>query len=128
MQFDLDDLNPGTWFDLPEGGRICLRTLSAEQAAVIQKAAIKKKVEYKKGQRFEFDTVDDDKLGEMSYDMTILGWEGIESADGKEISCTPEMKFKLMQKSPKFAKTVRVFMEKLAEAEQAEAEAEETNL
>ncbi len=127
MQFDLENLNPGTWFDFPDGGRICLAYLSAEKANEIRKASIKKEIEYKKGQRFEFETVDEEKLSRMTYDATIQDWQGIESADGKVIPCASEMKYNLMQKSPTFAKTVRDLLEKLSEAEILEAEAERKN-
>lgn len=124
MKFDLENLNPGTWFDDGDGGRICLRSLSTEEATAISQKTTKKKVEYKAGQRFAFEETDDDKAFFLLWDTVIIAWEGIESADGKELECNTDNKMKLMKKSPVFARMVRGFLEKLTEldAEQKDEE------
>ncbi|MDD5353028.1 MAG: hypothetical protein PHS93_07715 [Candidatus Omnitrophica bacterium] len=128
MKLDLDNLNPGTWFDFPDGeGRICLKTLSFDEAMEISKATSKKKAEYKNNQRFAFDEIDEERQTEMTWDKTILSWEGLYSKDKKEIPCTKEMKINLMRKSPEFARMVRGFLETLTAAETAQAEIEEKN-
>jgi hypothetical protein len=127
MKFDLENLNPGTWFDFEDGGRICLRSLSTEEATAISKKVTKTKVEYKQGQRFSFEETDDDKAFSLMWDSVIVAWEGIETADGKPLECTTENKLKLMRKSPVFTRTIRGFLEKLTELETTEKEAEGKN-
>ena len=127
MKFDLENLNPGTWFDFEDGGRICLHSLSIEEATAISKKTTNIRVEYKQGQRFTIDVIDEDKAFSLMWDAVIVGWEGIESADGKALECTTENKIKLMKKSPVFARIVRCFLEKLGEIETTEKEAEEKN-
>lgn len=127
MKFDFGNLNPGTWFDLDGGGRICLRSLSTEEAIAISKKTTKTKVEYKAGQRFSFEETDDDKQFSLMWDAVIIAWEGVETADGKELECNTENKLKLMKKSPVFARMIRGFAEKLTELDAAEKEEEVKN-
>ena len=117
MIFDLENLNPGTWFDLPDGGRICLRILSLETALSISEA----------GQRFEVEDVNENKNLELTWDNIILEWEGIKTADGKPLPCTAEMKAKLMRGSPSFAKIVRDNLNHLNELEGTREEIERKN-
>ena len=129
MKFDLEDLNPGTWFDFPDGeGRICIRSLSSEDADAITRATSKKEAEYVEGTRYEYDVVDDDKLSDMTWDSCIVGWEGLMDSDGKDIPCTPDMKKKLMRGSPTFSRIVRRFLDKLRKAETSFKEKERKNL
>lgn len=127
MKFDLENLNPGTWFDLEGGGRICLRSLSTEEAIAISKKTTKNKVEYKQNQRFTFEETDDDKQFSLMWDAVIVDWEGIETADGKALECNTENKLKLMKKSPVFARIIRGFAEKLTELELIQKEEETKN-
>ena len=127
MKFDLDNLNPGTWFDLDGGGRICLHSLSTEEAIAISKKTTKPKVEYKNNQRFAYEEVDEDKQFSLMWDAVIVDWEGVETADRKPLECTTDNKLKLMRKSPVFARTVRGFLEKLTELEAADKEEEVKN-
>lgn len=127
MKFDLENLNPGTWFDFEDGGRICLRSLSTEEAMSITKKTTKPKVEYKYQQRFSFEETDEDKQFALMWDAIIVDWEGIETADGKIMDCTTENKVKLMKKSPVFSRAIRRFLEKLNELEAAEKEEETKN-
>ena len=127
MFFDLDNLNPGTWFDLPGGGKICLRILPLDDAFKISKEITKKRVEYKQGQRFEVEDVDEHRNLALTWDYIILDWEGVKSKDGKEIPCTTEMKARLMGGSPSFGKVVRDFVNHLNELEATEQEAEAKN-
>lgn len=125
MKFDLENLNPGTWFDDGDGGRICLRLLSPEEVTAIARKSIKKRVEYKHGSRFEYDEINDDLAFDLTFDACITDWEGQVTADGTDLPCTKENKLKLMRKSPAFAAMVKNNIEKLREAETVEkAEAE----
>ena len=126
MKIDTGNLNPGTWFDIPgDTGRICLRSLSFDDAARIRKATTKVKTEYKNGQRFEFEDTDDEKAAEMTWDACIVDWDGLTGADDAPIPCTSELKIKLMRNEPKFARIVSGMIEKL---KQAEAVADEADL
>ncbi len=127
MKLDLENLNPGTWFDLPDGGRICLRTLSQEEAAEIDRATVKKSAEYKGPHRYQIIETDELKRSDMVWERCIVDWEGIEAGDGKPLECTPDLKKRLMRKSPAFARMVMGFLAKLAEVEQADAETELKN-
>ena len=42
MQVNLENLNPGTWFEMEDGGRICLRVCAGDDYRAIRKAATKK--------------------------------------------------------------------------------------
>lgn len=107
MRFDMDNLNPGVWFDMPEEGRICLKVVSVSDAEEINKKCfIKKLVEYKDGKRYETELTDTDKASNMTYDKIIVDWEGLYDKNGTEIKCTPENKIKLMKGSPLFASFV----------------------
>ena len=127
MKFDLENLNPGTWFDDGDGGRICIRSLSTEEATAISKKTTTTKVEYKNGQRFAYEITDDDKAFSLMWDAVIVDWEGVVSADDKPLECTTENKLRLMRKSPVFARIIRGYLEKLVEAEAIEKDAEEKN-
>jgi hypothetical protein len=120
MKFDLENLNPGTWFDFPDGeGRICLRSLSFEEATEISKKTTKKRRDFgKQGQVYEYEERDDDTQFEMTWKACIVDWEGVYSADGVLIPCTDEFRLKLMKKSPGFARLVRDFLTQLTEAEE----------
>ncbi len=125
MKYDVENLNPGTWFDFPDGeGRICLRILSFEEAEDIRKKTVKHGVEYKKNQRFEFDVTDEGKQFELTWDSCIVGWENIQDAKGKDIPCETANKIMLMRGSPSFAHMVNEFLEKLTEIQEQEREIE----
>jgi hypothetical protein len=131
MRFDLNELNPGAWFDVvegkPEEGRICLRVANGEAIDDIRAQTIKKKVEYRRGQRFETEEVNDKLYSELLWDYTIVGWEGIADAEGKEIPCTRANKSKLMRGSLVFQRIVADNLDKLNEDLIKQQEAEEKN-
>lgn len=113
MEFDVTNLNPGTWFPLgkdEKDGRICLRICDAESLRQIRKQTVKKKVEFKKvegkPERFESADVNDDLQEELIWDYCIIDWEGILDKDKNPIPCTRENKIMLMNKSVTFAKIV----------------------
>ena len=117
--FALKDLNPGIWFkfneDDPESGEICVRPLNAQQMDAMRKKGIKKKVEYKHGQRFEVQETNDEVFQEMLWDYVIHDWKGLEDDDGTPIPCTTENKLRLVLEHAGFATGVGEFREKAAE-------------
>jgi hypothetical protein len=127
MIVDLENPNPGTWFDLPDEGRISLKTLSLEELSDIRKKAVKNKVEYKQGQRFEFDDIDEDKIFNLSAQSFIVEWEGIKTKDGIEMPCTNDNKVLLMRKAPSFSKFVKKCLEELNRLQEEETEIERKN-
>jgi hypothetical protein len=127
MIFDLEELNPATMFffddDDESKGGVELRVLNKDALDNINKKCIKKKVEYKKSQRYEFQEVNEKLHTEMMVDYTITGWAGLKDKAGTEIPCTLENKVKLMNGSTFFTQFYSAKMEILnqAIAEQGEA-------
>lgn len=117
----------GTWFEMEGGGRVQLRTLTADDLKTIRKATVKKRVEFKKVDgtpgRFEVEETDEDKQNEMFWDRVIVSWENLFDGKGEAIPCTKENKMLLILKSVKFSKFVgeslRVLQEQEAELEEA---------
>jgi hypothetical protein len=127
MKLDLENLNPGAWFDLPGGGRICLRVLSIDEANSIEKATVRRRPEYKDGRRFEVETSDTEKQFDMTWRACIVDWDGITDAKDAAIECTDEMKVALMRKSPDFARAVIGLLNRMKQADADAAEAAEKN-
>lgn len=127
MRFDMENLNPGTWFDLPDEGRICIKNLSLEDSDEIRVKTVKKTVEYKNGSRYEAENIDEKKASDMTWDKMIVDWEKIYDAKGDEVKCTRENKIKLLRGSPSFATCVMDCFKKLNIAVDAETEAETKN-
>ena len=125
--FDLDNLNPGVWIDYDEEGKakVCLRICAGDDLKYIRKKTVKKKVEYKNGQRFEFEETNDDLFREFLWDFCIVAWSGFIDKEGKEIPCTKENKILLMGKSIEFAKFLGEALEKIGEENKEAREEEE---
>ncbi len=120
MDFKVDDLNPGVWFDFAgeETGRVCLRCLNSDMLQDIRRRCEKPKKIFKHGNIYK-DVIVDENLGnELTWDYCIVGWEDIYDGKGQEIECTKEMKILLMRKSVKFANFVAECLGKLTEGEE----------
>lgn len=108
MKFNLQDLNPGTKFFFDEDneseGFLTLRILPNDVRDDIKSRAIKKRAEYKKGQRYEFNEFNEDLFAEEVWEYSIQDWGGVYDENGTEIPCTKENKIMLMNKSPIFAR------------------------
>ncbi len=116
MKFNLDDLNPAAWFDIPDdvdGGRVQLRVCTGGDLEDIIKKTTRKKVEYKRGQRFEYIEADDQRHQELLWDFCIVSWKNIFDANGKKIPCTKENKLLLMKHSIAFANFIGKCIEQL---------------
>jgi len=113
--FSLKDPNPGAWFKFdeedPESGEISVRAVNQAKRKDIQNKTVKRKVEYKHGQRFEFQDSNEDLFSELLWDYVIADWKGLEDDDGKPIECTTANKIFLMQNNVGFAAFVGKCME-----------------
>ena len=131
-KFSIKDPNPAVWFKFdesdPESGEIGIRALNANERQKIGKACIKRRVEYKHGQRFEVQDTDDELYSEMLWDYCIVDWKKLEDDDGKTIPCTTEKKLFLMRNNPGFAQFVSQCLEMLAEKEDNRIKMIEKNL
>ena len=115
MNFDITgDLNPATWFDFEDGGRVAVRLCAGGDYRNIRKQVTKKKAEYRNAQRFEVQEVNEDLLNELLWDFCIVGWENLFDKNGKDIPCTKENKILLMGHSIKFSNFVTTCLDKLS--------------
>ena len=116
MRFNLSDLNPPAWFDHPkhEDSRICLKVLSSAEMESINRKTTKTTIEYRRGQRFEVEKVDEKKRNELTWSAAIVDWEGIYDEHGDEIPCTDENKVLLMQNAPTFTSWVLESLEQIS--------------
>jgi hypothetical protein len=129
MKFNLSDLNPPAWFEHPdhEESRICIRVLSSADLEKINKKTVKVKAEYRRGQRFEVEKIDEKKRNELTWTYCIVDWEGIYDEDGKKIECTDANKVLLMQNAPTFTSWVADSLEALNEDGAQRLESAEKN-
>ena len=128
--FNLEE-KPGAWFELEGGGRVQLRSISADDWKVIRKQTVKREVDFKridgKAERFEFEKVNDDLQNELFWDHVIQSWENFIDSKGEKIPCTKENKILLMSRSAKFVKFVSECLKQMADDDAAQAEALEKN-
>lgn len=119
MKLNLEDLNPGTFFPFEEGsddkGGVTIRLANSEILDEIAKRCTKTKFEYRRGQRFEITTVDEELKGEILWNYVIIDWSGLFDLQGNDIPCTKENKLMLMKKSVKFSSFVSKSVEALSE-------------
>lgn len=127
---DTENLNPGQVFYFnekdPEGGSVTLRVCSGAALDEIREKATKKRVEYKRGGRYEVVETDEKAVSEGIWDYSIVDWD-LADAKGAAIPCTVGNKYMLMSESPAFSSRVAGFLEKLKESMESEAEAAEKN-
>lgn len=129
MQFDLTNLNPGTWFEMEGGGRVCLRICDGDALRSIRKQTLKKTTEFKKidnlMQRFTVESVDEQRQEEMIWDYCIVAWEGLFDTESRPLVCDKATKLKLVNGSVFFAKFVGECLDNLRkqlEVESVDAE------
>ena len=131
-KLSIKDPNPGFWFKFdendPESGSVCLRVVNEAKRNEIKKRCVKKRVEYKHGQRFEVEDGNDDLFSELLWDYCIADWEGLQDDDGNDIPVTVEQKVFLMKNHVGFAKFVSASMEKINEDYESRLNAETENL
>ncbi len=116
MRFNLSDLNPATRFYFDDGnkknGWVEMRIMDGDTSDKINKKYTKIKVEYRRGQRYEYISVNDKKSNEETWDYCIFDWLCFDDKGGK-MSCTLENKMKLMSGSPTFMNFVLKCLELL---------------
>jgi hypothetical protein len=128
MQIDLERLNPGTWFDMDGGGRICLRTCAGDDYRAIHDQAVKRKSEVvfdpktRQPHRLNSEETDERLLSELLWDFVIVDWSDLFDAKQQPIPCTREMKQLLMGRSPSFSAHVSGLLAQLRIVEEKEAE------
>ena len=127
MKFDLNDLNPPTWFTHEQGGQIAVRAIPINITKKIERDTTKKKVEFKRGQRFEVLNVDDEKQNEMMWDYAIVDWKKITDDKGAPLECTKKNKVALMNGSVLFATWFAECFEIVSDQFQREKEISEKN-
>lgn len=117
MKFDLENLNPGTFFPFDDGtdGGVTIRFADGNIIREIEKKCTKKKAEFRRGQRFEVIEENEQKRSEMLWDYVIMDWKGVDDINGESIQCTTKNKILLMQGSPVFSAFVGRCMETLGE-------------
>ena len=103
------------------------RVCAGDDFRNIRKQTLKKKVEYKNGQRFQIEVIDEDLENQLLWDFCIIGWENFFDASGNPIPCTKENKILLMGKSIKFSRFVLDCLNKIAEIETEQSEVERKN-
>jgi hypothetical protein len=108
IRININDLNPGAWFDFRDGVKVKVRPFAGNILDDIRKKATQKKVEYKKQgkigrlQRIEYIDLDEDKMQALLWDYIIVDWDGIEDDKGKAIKCDKKNKVRFMQDWPEF--------------------------
>jgi hypothetical protein len=121
-KFSIKDPNPGVYFKFdendPDSGEIRIRAVNAAKRAEIQKKCVKKKIEYKHGQRFEYSDTNEERFSDMLWDYSIMDWNNLVDDDGEHIPCTKGNKVFLMQNNVAFAQFVGSCLEQMNEAEE----------
>lgn len=128
MKFNLDNLNPGVYFPFEDDeGGVTVRVASADVIRGIDKKTVKKKVQFRRGQRYEIDDTDEEKRSALVWDYAIVDWNGVFDNDGNEIPCTTDNKIKLMNGSVQFSRFIGNCLEQLTEDVEAYDEELEKN-
>lgn len=131
MKLNLENLNPGVNFLIDEAnpaeGSITLRLLDSKTMKEQRAASTKTRVEYHKGVRNVVTDVDEAVASGLFWDHIIVAWDGLVDEKGKPIPCTKDMKIKLMNESPDFARVVNEKFELLTEGAVAKEEAAAKN-
>lgn len=124
MKFNLEELNPGTFFPFSDGteGGVTIRLANADILAEIEKKTVKKKFEWKRNQRYEVIEEDTVKRSAMLWDYVIADWSGVTDMQDNPIPCTAQNKALLMQNSTVFStfvgKCVSILNERIEEYEE----------
>ncbi len=122
MKLNMKELNPGTWFDLDDGARICLRLCNEKDMAAIRAKTVKEDAEYINGQRYQTIDRNNDLAEEMTWDKSIIAWEGIIDENDEPVPCTKDNKILLMRGSLTFPVVVTALLDNLTSAVYKESE------
>ena len=124
--FDLENLNPGVTFTHENKWSVTLRMITAEVFTDLQKRAVKRKREFKDGQIYEYDDIDQDLHNEITWDYCIVDWD-IKDQHKKPIECTKENKIRLMGNSAEFSLFVSQCLGEMTDQLQQKRETLEKN-
>ena len=115
MYFDSGNISTKFYFDESnkKAGYVELRIMNAEILKSINKRTIKKRIEYKRGQRFEVEDINEDLQSELVWDYCITDWNNLVDDKGKAVPCNKENKIMYMTKAPKFMVFVNKCMSEL---------------
>jgi len=126
---DLNSENVGTWFyfdpDNHDVGGVCLRELSTEENARIERLTVTVKRKFKRGAWIEDKTTDEKLAAKLRWDFCIVDWKEV-SIDGQVVECTTENKVRAM-KIIDFVKIIVDDLEELTETNAALEEARAKN-
>ena len=138
MKFQIEDLNPGTWFDIPgdsDKARICLRVCNFQKLQEIRSATVKetREVVFHPGthvaQKLVTEYRDQALWDRLYIDYIIVDWDGFkDSKTGDPIPCSIETKMKLWNGSVSFASFVNKCLGTLNELAVQQEEDERKNL
>ena len=130
MDFNFDNLNPSETFlfdDSDESnGFVCLRTIPPEEMKKINKKTDKKRVEHKRGGRYEYTDRNDKLWNDLFWDYVITDWDVTNK--GEPVECNRENKSFLMNNSVKFMNFVSTKFEELTEMQENIEDETEKNL
>jgi len=131
VKINLADPNPATRFWIDESdesqGWVDLRLVSSEEMAKIDTVTIKKRNEYRRGQRYEVEDTNTKMRNRLLWDAVIVDWGNILDENNKQIKCTTDNKEMVMMKSAKFAAFVGQRIETLTDETLATYEIQEKN-
>lgn len=124
---DLNSENVGTWFyfdpDNHDAGGVCLRELSTEENARIEKLTVATKKKFKRGAWIE-DKITNEKLAaKLRWDFCIVDWKKV-SIDGQVVECTTENRVRAM----KIINFVKIIVDNLEELTETNAALEEARV
>ena len=122
--------NPGQWFYFnesePEQGGVCLRELSTDEAARIEKLTVKHKRKPVRGMLVDTQMEDSTMATRLTWDYCIVGWSNVQ-LDDQDLECNTENKVKMM-KCTDFAKFIGDCITELVETNKTLEEARAKNL
>ena len=131
-KLSMTDPNPGIWFRFDENssdsGEVAIRPLNPSKREDIRKKCVKRRYEYKHGQRFETEDINEDMYSEMLWDYSITEWSGLVDDNDNEIECTAKNKVFLMKNHVGFARFIGDKMEKLSDEYESKMSLENENL
>ena len=117
MKFQMNNLNPGTWFPFdeskPEEGGICVRVLNTKKLAEIRDQTITTKREFADGRMHEYQEVDHAGRDRIIWDYCIVDWKDLIDDEENPIECTTENKILLMNEHIGSSAFVETCLDKL---------------
>ena len=128
MKINTKNLNPPIWFNFPNtDASVCLRICAGDDLDEINSKTIRKEIEYKDGNRYEYRIVDEKLRNELFWDFCIVDWKNINDENDSPVPCTRENKVLFIGKMPKFTSFVADCLERVGQIIMEQRELEEKN-